>query len=224
MMAYTFTEVVERLNAKLATVKTAVPSFPPKPVFFGSDVTSKTMCFPALSSFSTLEESTEVIAEGVASNQAGPFWPAFAPYICSARTKNCKYNHARYIGRRQELNHGYYRGWSFAQDRPGRTFSPPSCLLFCLLSVFNFLCVTAFGGAYIYVCGVCFDCATTCFGPAGKPFGWITSSEGRGAEVNFTHIAFPIELASGRVSVTYLSSYENSGIIELWVGADSLTH
>ena len=129
MMAYTFTEVVERLNAKLATVKTAVPGFPPKPVFF-TDVTSKTMCFPALSSFSTLEESTEVIAEGVASNQAGPFWPAFAPYKCSLHTKWCKFRGAKVKKKLRDLmDTEYYRGWSFAQDRPGRTVSPPSCLL-----------------------------------------------------------------------------------------------
>ena len=51
----------------------------------------------------------------------------------------------------------------------------------------------------------------------GKPFGWITSSADREPDVNFTHIAFPVELATGRVSVTYLSSYENAGVMELWV-------
>ena len=51
----------------------------------------------------------------------------------------------------------------------------------------------------------------------GKPFGWITSSEGRDAGVNFTHIAFPILLVAGKVSITYLSSYENSGVMEVWV-------
>lgn len=54
----------------------------------------------------------------------------------------------------------------------------------------------------------------------GKPFGWMTSSEGRPGDLNFTYIAFPIVLVGGKVSVTYLSSYENVGILELWVSME----
>jgi hypothetical protein len=45
----------------------------------------------------------------------------------------------------------------------------------------------------------------------------VTSSEGRAPGLNFTYIAFPITLVSGKVSVTYLSSYENAGVLEAWV-------
>lgn len=120
MLAYTFTEIVNRLNTKLSAVEVAIPSFPLKPIFFSTDVSSKTMCFPALSSFSTLETSSEEIAKSITKNEiGGVISPFFVPYICSARTKNCKYNHAKYRSQRDEINHGYYRGWTFGQDREG---------------------------------------------------------------------------------------------------------
>ena len=119
MMAYTFTQIIDRLNTKLLSVLKSEPKFPNSPLFFGSDVASKTMCYPALTSFSTLEESPETTASKVANNSVGTFSPSFAPYICSARTKLCKYNHAKYKNKRNKLNYGYYRGWSFIQDRPG---------------------------------------------------------------------------------------------------------
>jgi hypothetical protein len=54
----------------------------------------------------------------------------------------------------------------------------------------------------------------------GKPFGWVTSSEGRFDNVSFTHIGFPVQLATSNVSITYLASYQNSGIMEVWVSAN----
>jgi len=168
LFGYTFTQIVNRLNTKSALVHSATPNFPVKPVFF-EDVSSKTMCFPAIVSVSTLNESPEETSAKITQNSIGSFSPSFAPYICSARSKVCKYNHAKYRKDSFALNHGYYKGWSFAQDRPG------------------------------------------------KPYGWMTSSEGRPDDLNFTYIAFPIVLVGGKVSVTYLSSYENAGILELWI-------
>ena len=118
MMAFTFTEIVKRIDSKLSTVLASSPNFPEKPVFF-TDVTSKTMCFPALSSFSTLDDSTEAIAESVAKNEIGAFSPSFAPYKCSQRTKWCKFRGAKYKKKKFSMDHRYYSGWTFSQDRPG---------------------------------------------------------------------------------------------------------
>lgn len=51
----------------------------------------------------------------------------------------------------------------------------------------------------------------------GKPMGWIADSSTRPAHVSEPHIMFPILLSSGRVSITYLSSYENCGQVEAWL-------
>jgi hypothetical protein len=126
LFGYIFTQITERLNTKLPLIQQAIPLYPTKAVFF-TDLESRTMCFPALSSFSSLDESIEVTTAQIASNPIGSFSPSFAPYVCSARTRNCKYSHAMFIKDRFELNHGYYRGWSFEQDRPGMCLSvPPS--------------------------------------------------------------------------------------------------
>ncbi len=118
MMAYMFTEVIHRLNAKYSSAVTAIPNFPTKPQFF-TDVTSKTMCFPSLTSFSTLDQSIEAIEKDVNSNEVGPFYSSFAPYKCSTRTKECKFKGHKYSGK-NSMDHKYYKGWVFAQDRPGR--------------------------------------------------------------------------------------------------------
>ena len=134
-MAYFFAAVVERINMKLASVEASVPSYPPKPLFF-ADVTSKTMCFPALTSFSTLEESTEAIAESVAKNTIGPFSPSFPPYKCSLNTKWCKYNGPKNRKKETSMDHRYYNGWNFAQDRPG---IPCSLVLYSKYDFFSCL-------------------------------------------------------------------------------------
>ena len=117
MMAFTFTQITERLNNKLPLIQKSIPNFPPKPLFF-TDVTSKTMCFPALKSFSTLDDSTESITSAVAQN-SHPFPSFFAPYACSKRTKWCKYRKRNKKTGEAAEDHLYYRGWSFKQDRPG---------------------------------------------------------------------------------------------------------
>jgi hypothetical protein len=117
MMAYMFTEVVHRLNSKYSSVIKAIPKFPIKPQYF-TDITSKTMCYPFLTSFSTLDQSTEVIANDVKSNKIGSFYTLFPPYKCSTRTKECKFKGYKYSGK-NSMDHKYYKGWMFGQDRPG---------------------------------------------------------------------------------------------------------
>ena len=51
----------------------------------------------------------------------------------------------------------------------------------------------------------------------GKPLGWIADSSTRLANQSSAHIMFPILLSSGEVSITYLSSYENCGVVEIWI-------
>ena len=48
-----------------------------------------------------------------------------------------------------------------------------------------------------------------------KPLGWIADSSNRKAPV--AHITFLVELVKGQVSISYLESYENSGILEVWL-------
>ena len=114
MMAYTFTQIVNRLNSKLPLIMAAKPNFPKEPVFF-TDVESKTMCFPALSSFTTLDDSTDEIATAVSNNEHR-IWPGFAPYKCSLLTKWCRYKKKEAV----VMDHLYYKGWTFAQDRAGK--------------------------------------------------------------------------------------------------------
>jgi hypothetical protein len=117
LFGYTISEIVDRVNSKYTLIQNTIPNFPLKPKFF-EDVSSKTMCFPAFKSFSTLDDNPEETAAKIASNRIGSFSPDFAPYICGAANRNCKYNRVT----PQEafrLNHGYYEGWRFTQDRPG---------------------------------------------------------------------------------------------------------
>jgi hypothetical protein len=59
----------------------------------------------------------------------------------------------------------------------------------------------------------------------GKPQGWIADSSTRPANATAAHIIFPILLSSGQVSITYLSSYENCGVVEVWLTfIDPATH
>ena len=109
------------MNAKLSTIQSAAPGYPPKPVYF-ADVSSKTMCFPSLKSYSTLDESTEILADRVAKNKEAPISPSFTPYICSGRTKWCKFNGPKYKKKKFSMDHRYYEGWHFKQDRPGELF------------------------------------------------------------------------------------------------------
>ena len=51
----------------------------------------------------------------------------------------------------------------------------------------------------------------------GKPQGWIADSSNRPHSQSEAHIMFPILLSTGRVSITYLSSYENCGTLEVWI-------
>ena len=106
MMAYMFTEIIRRLNGKLNAVQLSNPGFPSKPLFF-EDISSKTTCFPKLSSFSTLDGTTEALAQEVAANKVGPFSPSFAPYKCSLNTKWCKFNGKKYKGI-NSMDHKYY--------------------------------------------------------------------------------------------------------------------
>ena len=49
----------------------------------------------------------------------------------------------------------------------------------------------------------------------GKARGWLSDASARDPP----WIAFPVDLVRGLVSVTYLETYENAGLLELWVGA-----
>jgi hypothetical protein len=56
----------------------------------------------------------------------------------------------------------------------------------------------------------------------GKPPGWVAESATR-EKAAVAHLTFVLDFVSGHLSIDYLSSYENAGIVEIWLSELSHT-
>jgi hypothetical protein len=51
----------------------------------------------------------------------------------------------------------------------------------------------------------------------GKPYGWIADSSTRSVQPSVAHVAFFLVTGTGKVGISYLSTYRNAGVFEVWL-------